>query len=202
MARTRHGLPGIYNSTPITLTNEEGAALAIDENGRLITSSGGTSGYAVDDSEMPATPSITPVGGEYRSTPTTYTDGDATVLQTDANGNVKVTKATLDAGEDLVNDVQKVETRGSMSYQAAAGANLVIKAGAGFLYGIIIGKDVASAVIEVSDHASDGDGAVRVYLEGSTLMTSCKGYVPVNAVFASGITADITNQTNVTFVYR
>jgi len=50
--------------------------------------------YAVDDSAMPATPQTVPVSGEYRSSATTYTDGDVTVLQTDVNGNLKVTQAT------------------------------------------------------------------------------------------------------------
>lgn len=33
MARTKHGLPGIYNATPLTLADQEGAALALDSQG-------------------------------------------------------------------------------------------------------------------------------------------------------------------------
>lgn len=33
MARTKHGLPGIYNATPITLDDQEGAAVALDSAG-------------------------------------------------------------------------------------------------------------------------------------------------------------------------
>jgi len=44
MARTRHGLPGIYNSSIITLADEEGAALALDANGRLLLGGSGTGG--------------------------------------------------------------------------------------------------------------------------------------------------------------
>lgn len=83
-------------------------------------------------------------------------------------------------------------------YQATAAANVVVKGSPGYLEGIIIGDDVASAVIEVSDHASDGDGNVKIYLAGSTL----SGYIPVKAEFSNGITADITSQTHVTFIYR
>lgn len=36
MAWTRHGLPGIFNSTSITLADEQGVALAVDISGRLI----------------------------------------------------------------------------------------------------------------------------------------------------------------------
>jgi hypothetical protein len=86
----------------------------------------------------------------------------------------------------------------SMKYQAAAAANVVAKASAGFLERIIVGADVGSSVIEVSDHATDGDGNVKIYLAGDTL----KGVYEVNAEFSVGISADLTNQTHVTFIYR
>jgi len=83
------------------------------------------------------------------------------------------------------------------TYYAAAGANKIIKAAPGLLHSIIVGKDVAGGIIEVSDHATDGDGAVRVYLEDPAV-----GVYLVDAEFTVGITADITTQTNVTFVWR
>lgn len=49
--------------------------------------------YATDDTAMPATPLVVPVAGEYRNSATTYTDGDATVLQSDVNGYLKVNVA-------------------------------------------------------------------------------------------------------------
>lgn len=53
-----------------------------------------------DDSAMDATPIMLPVGGEYRAAATTYTDGDATVLQTDINGNLKVTQINTEYTDD------------------------------------------------------------------------------------------------------
>lgn len=91
---------------------------------------------------------------------------------------------------------------GTIVYHATAGADKIVCKGPAYLMKVIIGKDVASSVVEVSDHISDGDGNVKVYLEGSTLMTSTKGEVEVNAEFINGICADLTNQTNVTFVYK
>jgi hypothetical protein len=85
----------------------------------------------------------------------------------------------------------------TLTYQAAAGANVVVKATPGLLHSIIVGKDVAGGIIEVSDHATDGDGAIRVYLEDPAV-----GVYLVDAEFTTGITADITTQTNVTFVWR
>lgn len=37
MPRTIHGLPGIYNQTPLSLGDGDGAALALDAGGRVIT---------------------------------------------------------------------------------------------------------------------------------------------------------------------
>lgn len=88
------------------------------------------------------------------------------------------------------------------TYQAAAAANVVVTAKPAILQRIIIGADVGSAIVEVSDHASDGDGNVKVYLAGSTLLTSTGGVVEIGAVFQAGICADLTNQTNVTFIWR
>ena len=84
------------------------------------------------------------------------------------------------------------------TYQAAAAADVIVKATPGLLHAIIIGKAVgAGAITEVSDHATDGDGAVRVYLEAPAV-----GTYLIDAEFTTGITADLTLQTNVTFVWR
>ena len=83
------------------------------------------------------------------------------------------------------------------TYQAAAAADIIIKATPGTMHSIIVGKDVASGVIEVSDHATDGDGNVVLYLEEPNV-----GTYLVDAEFAVGIAVDMTTQTNVTFVWR
>lgn len=189
------GAMGVYESSPTTVTDNDMALVGIDNkrNQRMV----GNVAAGDTDAGNPVK-----TGGKYNATPPTLTDGQRGDMQLDAAGNTKTSLGTLIAGEDLTNDVLKTEVRGSYSYQASAGDNKVIKASAGFLYGVIIGKDVASSIIEISDHASDGDGAVKIHLEGSTLMTSTKGYVPVNASFATGICADLDNQTHVTFIYR
>lgn len=94
---------------------------------------------------------------------------------------------------------EKIQNSGqSIKYQATAAANVVVKASAGFLERIIVGADVGSSVVEISNHASDGDGNVVFYLAGDTL----QGVYEVNAEFSAGICADLTNQTHVTFIYR
>lgn len=91
--------------------------------------------------------------------------------------------------------------KGTLKYQAAAGNNVVVSSKPAVLHGIIIGADVSSSVIEISDHASDGDGNIKIKLTGATLMTANGGYVKVEAIFNAGICADITNQTDITFIW-
>lgn len=88
------------------------------------------------------------------------------------------------------------------TYFATAGANKVVATGKAILHRIIIGADVASSVVEVSDSPSDGDGDVQIYLAGSTLLTATGGVIEVGAVFEDGICADLTNQTQVTFIWE
>lgn len=90
---------------------------------------------------------------------------------------------------------------GNITYVATAGADKIITAKAAVLHKIIIGKDVSTSTIEVSDSPSDGDGNVKILLTGDALMTANGGEVEVNAVFLTGISADLTAQTNTTFVW-
>ena len=89
----------------------------------------------------------------------------------------------------------------NLKYTAAAAANVVVTTKKAILEGLIIGADVGSSVIEISDSATDGDGNVVVYLAGSTLSTTVGGYLKIGAVFENGITMDLTNQTHVTAVW-
>ena len=83
------------------------------------------------------------------------------------------------------------------TYQAAAAANVIVKATPGFLHSIIVGKDVSGGIIEVSDHATDGDGNVVLYIEDAAV-----GVYQVDLTCDVGIAVDMTTQTNVTFIWR
>ena len=150
------------------------------------------------------------ITGKYKETPENYEDGEIGEVLIDALGNLLTSLADQ---HDADNDkVTAYNDDYSYKYQAAAGANVVVKASAGYLKGIILGGlPIADAIIEVSDHASDGDGNVQIYAIGGdgtdalleqTLTDKYKGYIPVELYFATGICVDITNQTHVTFIYR
>lgn len=87
-------------------------------------------------------------------------------------------------------------------YQAAAAANIVVATGKAILHRILVGADVATSTIQVADHPSDGQTNVKALFTGNTLMTATGGSIEVGAIFENGISADITNQTNVTFIWE
>lgn len=107
-----------------------------------------------------------------------------------------VSSVELQAGEDLIADVQKVEHRYNLTLVASAGADNIIKAGPGFLHAIIVGTG-GTGTVEVSDHVSDGDANLKIVLTNPPV-----GVYRVDGIFANGITADIGTVTNITFVWR
>ncbi len=124
-------------------------------------------------------------------------------VKTDTLNNLNINPNTLISGEDQTNDVLKVEEQFSITYQAAAAANVVIKASAGYLKGIICGAWVTNGTIEVSDHASDGDGNVKVFITmAATNIDGFPKFIPVNAKFATGICADQTGAIQVSYLWR
>jgi hypothetical protein len=65
--------------------------------GHQVTVDGGLSIGVVDDDAQAATPGMLNVGGEYRAADTTYADGDATIVQTDVNGALKIRSKAYDS---------------------------------------------------------------------------------------------------------
>ena len=94
---------GVRNDALAALAGTDGdyASHQLDANGALyvqLGSAADNSPIATDDSAQDATPEIINVGGEYRASDTTYTDGDATILQTDVNGYTKIRSKAYDEG--------------------------------------------------------------------------------------------------------
>lgn len=147
-------------------------------------------GYAADPTSLPSAVDV----------------GDRVNAAFSQYGEFLVYLTRLIAGENPslggANGVLNDRFEGDIVYFATAGADKVVSADPCYLKGILVGADVSTATIEVSDHASDGDGNVEIFYTGDTLMTSLGGYIPVEAYFATGIAADLTNQTNVGFVIQ
>ncbi len=93
---------------------------------------------------------------------------------------------------------------GTYKYFASAGDNQVVTTGKAILHSIHFGADVASGDVEISDHPSDGDGAIVAQFTGSTLMTATGGAVkfgPNGMHMHKGITIDSVNQTKILVVW-
>ena len=93
-------------------------------------------------------------GPVYKASPPTLTDGQGSAPLTDSLGDLQVNSATKLAGEDLANDVMKVETRFSYFHNAGTTAGVNVKSGAGFLHAMTINNTVASTVITLDDAVS------------------------------------------------
>ncbi len=85
----------------------------------------------------------------------TLTDGSSQDLMGDVVGNLKTTEATLHAGEDITNDVQKVEQRFTPTYISTA-TTTTIKSGAGFIHTLTVNGGTAGTIIVYDNTAASG----------------------------------------------
>lgn len=143
-----------------------------------------------------------PTGGVYNSTAPTVTDGDGVVSQADVSGNIKVALGTQIAGEDLTNDVLKIEHRYSYSYCTA---DTAVKTGAGFLHALTISPTDAAATagtIIVYDNTAESGNIIFSYTVPAAAL------VPVSVIldvsFTTGLYVGFTTTADVgvTVSYR
>ena len=91
----------------------------------------------------------------YNATPTTRTEWQAWPLQADSLGNLKETLGTTIAGEDIPNDVLKVEMRNNLTYISTA-TTTVVKTGAGLLHAVIFQWTSTGTVIGYDNTSASG----------------------------------------------
>lgn len=124
--------------------------LIYDDSAKTIATSGAAA--ADESTHTPGSTSGTPMQGVYESTPTTLTNNQLGTFGIDANRNVKVTLASLLAGEDLTNNVLGVLSKpvASASYSPSLYAPLTqvtkanIKASTGNVLSAYISNDNAA----------------------------------------------------------
>jgi len=91
----------------------------------------------------------------YNAVPTTRTEWQAWPLQADSLGNLKETLGTTIAGEDIPNDVLKVEQRNNATYISTA-TTTICKTGAGLLHAVNIQWTTTGTVIGYDNTAASG----------------------------------------------
>jgi hypothetical protein len=131
------------------------------------------------------------LGASYNSSITALTTGQTGGLQLDSSSNLKVTLATTIAGEDITNDVMKVEERFTgLEINTAVGTT--VKTGSGFLHGITINNPGSSWEIDIYDGTSSS---------GTKMATVRSAAVPTrlnyNFTFATGLFIDTVKGTTV-----
>lgn len=135
-------------------------------------------------SNAPATGNPVLTGAKYNATPQTYDDGDVANNQADVNGNLKVTEATALAGEDLTNNVMKVEERFT---PFSVTGDTAIKSGSGFVHVVTISPTTATPTAGlVTLYDSLTETGTVIYSEW-VFATDVGHTIILDATFATGL---------------
>lgn len=133
--------------------------------------------------------------GHYNVTPATREDGDPSGMEMDALGNLKGTAATLAAGEDLTNDVVKVEERFTFANIATA-TTTVVKTGAGFFHLMVINTTAAGAITIYDNTAGSG---TKIATFPISAITATYLY---DVTFGTGLTIVTAGASDLTISFR
>ena len=144
-------------------------------------------------------PGAVSINATYNSTTTTISDGGSAGFNLDVSGNLKTTLATAISGEDLTNDVLKVESR--YTYQALTSlVTLNVKSGSGFLHSVSIGG-YSGPTIEIYDSLTATGTLIGRLVNSVTPQTFI-----YDVTFATGLTINPQPGTgilpNITVSYR
>jgi hypothetical protein len=177
----------------------------ISDNRTSVNSSGQLSVAAAGAVASGATDSGNPVkvGGKYNLTPPTLIDGQRGDIQLDASANERVTLATLIAGEDIPNNVLRVEEH--FTYATATG-DLLVKSGAGFLHTLTFApNDSAPTAGSIIIYDNTAESGTQIFnWSGITTTWFVPFTLTLDVIFATGlyIGYTTTGDVNVTASYR
>ena len=202
MARTKNGLPGIYNSSPITLSNEDGSALGVDANGLLMMSP--TAGSGANIADGGTFTQNTTIGqlayGVYLSSPQTLTTGKAGAIAVDVNRNVLNNMATaLSYAIDSIT----AYTYGH-SYVTTA-SDLLIKSGSGVLHTLTLScNDAAPTAGSLILYDNTAESGTQIFNHTFTTTPFAPLTLVFDIAFSTGLYAGFTttNDVNSSFSYR
>lgn len=141
--------------------------------------------------------------GKYNATPPTLTDGQAVVHQLDSAGNLKVTQATLIAGEDLTNNLIKTEAKTTGGTKVTA--DTLVKSGAGFLHALTFTcNDAAPTAGSIIAYDNTAESGTELVNHTFTTTPFAPLTVLVDVPFATGLYIGFTttNDVNVLPSYR
>ena len=105
------------------------------------------------------------------------------------------------AGEDLTNDVLKVEQRFNYLNISTA-TTTVVKSGAGFLHLIVVNKHVATGVITIYDNTAGSGTKIATITTGAALTSDSPICSLYNVSFSTGLTIVTSQAEDLTVSYR
>ncbi len=115
--------------------------------------------------------------------------------QLDSNGVLSVSLASQIAGEDLTNNVMKVEQRFSPAYISTA-TTTQVKTGAGFLHAIVV-TETAAGTIGIIDNTTGT--TVNI---GQLKSSINEGTYTFNCAFTTGLRIITAAASKITVIYR
>ena len=128
--------------------------------------------------------------------------GNIVTMEADASNNLKATLGTLMAGEDLTNDVLKVEQR--MSYTNIS-ADTAVKSGAGFLHTLTFAQiDAAPTAGTIIVYDNTAESGTIIFSSTWTTAVFLPVTVTIDASFSTGLYVGFTTTADigVTVSYR
>ena len=144
------------SALPNTVAEGDATRLAVSRSGvqyaHLTIADGTKDGIVQDDYAQVVRPGMVNVGGEYRASSTTYSDGDATILQTNVNGalNVSPSPGYSSVGQFTTNIAASATV---LDTQACKHADIMAKVGnAGVVY---VGGSGVSATTGIALYPGD-----------------------------------------------
>lgn len=134
--------------------------------------------------------------------PPVYTEEASVPLSGDLAGNQRVTMGTTLAGEDVTNDVQKVEQRFAYSLVAS---DTAVKSSAGFLHALTFAQsDAAPTAGTITVYDNSSASGTKIFEWNLTTTVFMPFTVIIDAAFSVGLYVDFTTtaDVNVTVSYR
>lgn len=127
-------------------------------------------------------------------------------LSFSAAGDVPVNVVTTFAGEDPINDVQKVEQR-YLYRNITTATNTEVQNQSGRLHAIVVNTAVASGVIAIYDGlnsttCSGGGGALIGTITMPATLLQNHFVMPYNTSFGTGLCITTTGTPNITVMYK
>ena len=131
----------------------------------------------------------------YKKTPPGLSDGQDSVINADSIGNLKANVQSLQAGEDLFNDVTKVEQRG-IYFSITTATTTTVKSGQGFIYNLLVVGGTLGTVTVYDNTAASGTIIVPA------VTPVANGILISNVSFYTGFTIVTAAATIITGSYR